>query len=248
MYIYAKRIEEEEKVLKIKNIIFDVDGTLWDSAKEVAESWTEILKKHDETKEVTVTREDMYRYMGHTMRDIGLMMLPEIEDTIRKKIMDECMVYEDEYLKEHSGEFYEGLFETVFTLRQMGISLFIVSNCQEGYIETLIEDGGFSLEKAYGEKYSDDDGIDIFDFTDIECYGHTGFEKAENIKLLIEKNNLIKDETVYFGDTEMDEKASNTAGISFIHAAYGFGKAVNPIFTVSDIRLLPKEILEYGKN
>ena len=207
MYIYAKRIEEEEKVLKIKNIIFDVDGTLWDSAKEVAESWTEILKKHDE-----------------------------------------CMVYEDEYLKEHSGEFYEGLFETVFTLRQMGISLFIVSNCQEGYIETLIEDGGFSLEKAYGEKYSDDDGIDIFDFTDIECYGHTGFEKAENIKLLIEKNNLIKDETVYFGDTEMDEKASNTAGISFIHAAYGFGKAVNPIFTVSDIRLLPKEILEYGKN
>lgn len=66
--------------MKIKNIIFDVDGTLWDSSKQVAESWTEILKKHDETHEHVVTQEDMYHYMGHTMKDIGLMMLPDFDE------------------------------------------------------------------------------------------------------------------------------------------------------------------------
>lgn len=231
----------------IKNIIFDVDGTLWDSSKQVAESWTIILAKHDETKYHKVTQDDMYRYMGHTMRDIGLMMLPDLSDEVRESIMDECMAYEDEYLKEHSGEFYDGLFETIFTLRQMGINLFIVSNCQEGYIETLIEDGGFSLQNAYGEKYSYDDGIDVFDFTDIECYGHTGYEKAKNIKLLLERNALKKEETVYLGDTEMDENASDEAQISFVHAAYGFGKASHPIFEVSSIVTLPKFLLDYNK-
>ena len=229
--------------MKISNIIFDVDGTLWNSSKQVAESWTEVLKKHDETKDMVVTQDDMYRYMGHTMRDIGLMMLPEMSEEVRNPIMDECMAYEDEYLKEHSGEFYEGLFETVFFLRQHGISLFIVSNCQEGYIETLIEDGGFSLEKAYGEKYGDND-LDVYDFTDIECYGHTGKGKDENIKLLIEKNALNKEETIYFGDTEMDEKASDAAGIAFAHAASGLGRAAHPIFEVNDIRQLPQLVIK----
>lgn len=229
--------------MKISNIIFDVDGTLWDSSKQVAESWTEILKKHDETKDHIVTQDDMFHYMGHTMSDIGLMMLPDLDDNVRDQILDECMDYEIEYLKEHSGVFYDGLFETIFLLRQRGINLFIVSNCQEGYIETLIEDGGFSLEKAYGEKYGDRD-IDVYDFTDIECYGHTGKGKAENINFLIEKNNLSKEETIYFGDTEMDEKSSDEAGIKFAHAAYGYGKAENPLFEVRDIRELPKFILQ----
>lgn len=67
--------------------------------------------------------------------------------------------------------------------------------------------------------------------------------KAENIKLLIEKNHLIKEETIYLGDTEMDEKASDAAGIAFAYAAYGFGKADHPIIEVKDIRELPQKLL-----
>ena len=49
----------------------------------------------------------------------------------------------------------------------------------------------------------------------------TLLSKAENIKLVMERNGL--ENPVYIGDTDLDGKSSREAGISFIHAAYGFG-------------------------
>ena len=50
----------------------------------------------------------------------------------------------------------------------------------------------------------------------------TGLTKGENIKLIIERNNLIN--SIYVGDTDGDLKASRFAGIPFIYARYGFGE------------------------
>ena len=49
-------------VLK-KGIIFDMDGTLWDSSEIVAKSWTDAIKSYDNTGKV-ITPEDMKRVMG----------------------------------------------------------------------------------------------------------------------------------------------------------------------------------------
>ena len=46
-----------------KGIIFDMDGTLWDSADNVAKSWTLALQ-HCGFEQCVVTQEDMYRVMG----------------------------------------------------------------------------------------------------------------------------------------------------------------------------------------
>ena len=43
-----------------KGILFDLDGTLWDSSEEVAISWTEALKKHSDTKMEITT--EMIKY------------------------------------------------------------------------------------------------------------------------------------------------------------------------------------------
>ncbi|WP_376752442.1 HAD-IA family hydrolase [Rummeliibacillus suwonensis] len=67
--------------------------------------------------------------------------------------------------------------------------LFIVSNCQQGYIE-----GFFQYHKL--KNY----------FLDYEIPSRTGFAKGDNIKLIIERNKLSK--PVYVGDTEGDLKAS----------------------------------------
>ena len=82
--------------------------------------------------------------------------------------------------------------------------LYIVSNCQAGYIEAFLDHYGFW-------KY----------FKDIECYGNNFKQKGENIRLLADRNGL--EASVYVGDIQGDYDASKAAGVGFIHAAYGFG-------------------------
>ena len=82
--------------------------------------------------------------------------------------------------------------------------LYIVSNCQSGYVE------------AFLDYYKLHDLIE-----DTECYGNNEKSKGENIALLYRRNAL--DDAVYVGDIQGDYDASMDAGIKFIHAAYGFG-------------------------
>ena len=80
--------------------------------------------------------------------------------------------------------------------------MFIVSNCQSGYIELFLKKTGLA---PY--------------VTDTECFGDTGMKKAENIRLVVARNGL--QQPVYVGDTKGD-------GVPFVHAVYGFGRAVQP--------------------
>ena len=81
----------------------------------------------------------------------------------------------------------------------------IVSNCQDGYIEAFF--------KAHDtRKY----------FTDWESFGRTGLLKAENIRLVVERNHLKA--PVYVGDVQGDADASHKAGVPIVRAAYGFGE------------------------
>ena len=183
-------------------IIFDLDGTLWDSSVQVIEAWNSIIKKYPETKAV-VTPEKMATYMGKVLEEISAMLFEDISKDRGLEIMTECSDYELEYLKDHSGVPYEDLEET---LKALPYPLFIVSNCQRGYIETFLECCGLG-------KY----------FKDFECSGNTGNPKGENILEIIRRNDIKN--AVYVGDTQGDCNASQVAGIPFIFAEYGFGNA-----------------------
>ena len=56
--------------MRIEAVIFDVDGTLWDSAERVAESWTEAFGHFPETKGRVVSASELAGYMGLTMEKI----------------------------------------------------------------------------------------------------------------------------------------------------------------------------------
>lgn len=183
-------------------VIFDLDGTLWDSSVQVIEAWNSIIKKYPETKAV-VTPEKMATYMGKVLEEISVMLFEDISKDRGLEIMTECSDYELEYLKDHSGVPYEDLEET---LKALPYPLFIVSNCQRGYIETFLECCGLG-------KY----------FKDFECSGNTGNPKGENILEIIRRNEIKN--AVYVGDTQGDCNASRVAGIPFIFAEYGFGNA-----------------------
>lgn len=201
---------------KIDGIIFDLDGTLWDTTERICESWNLILNKHTEIKRGVITREDLTGCMGLPMYDIAAKLFPDEEVSVRNALMDELCIFENGYLAKKGGVLYEGMEDTLMLLGQK-YPLFIVSNCQDGYIEAF-------LTAHNMKKY----------FKDTECWGRTRVSKGESNKILMERNNLKH--PVYVGDTAGDAKSAADAGIPFIFAAYGFGSVDDYSAKVDDIR------------
>ncbi|MBQ9065448.1 MAG: HAD family hydrolase [Blautia sp.] len=206
---------------KKTGILFDLDGTLWDSSAAVVDSWNVVLDKYeDATRKATI--EWMQRLMGKTMIDIENMFLDYLPPERRHVLMKECLDYENEYIAVHGGILFEGVKETLELLKK-DYHLSVVSNCQEGYVPAFF--------KAHGMEQ-------LFD--DYEEYGRTGKVKADNISLVVKRNNL--EQAVYVGDTLGDYNSTKEAGLPFIHAAYGYGEVPERTVKITDIRELPQAV------
>ena len=184
-------------------LLFDLDGTLWDSAPAVAEAWNEIFQReYPGLKPLTV--DDIHGVMGMTMKEISLALYPEADMPRRDEIFDICCRHEVEYLYSHCGALYPDFRAVMESLKAEGYDLAVVSNCQEGYVRAFLISSGAS---------------DLF--IDYEEWERTGLTKGENIRLVMDRNHYAKG--VYIGDTKKDREAALQAHIPFIHAAYGFG-------------------------
>lgn len=185
------------------SIIFDLDGTIWDPIDTVLEAWNRTIEEHDEEGQ-TMTREDFEGVMGLQVKEIEERLFPDVDEEMRSRMLKACLEREEALLGERGGRLYPDVEKVLETLSR-SYKLFIVSNCQDGYIETFYD--YHKLERF---------------FKDFENPGRTGLSKGENIKLIIERNNLKA--PVYVGDTDGDRKAAEYAGIPFVYAKYGFGK------------------------
>ncbi|WP_448903242.1 HAD family hydrolase [Eubacterium sp.] len=199
-------------------IIFDLDGTLWNATKQIAESWNVVFERYDDI-DLRLTTKELEQQMGKLMETIADNLLPNIPVERRYKILQECCEYENKYLLTHSGVLYPDIKDTFKKLNEK-YSVYIVSNCQAGYIEAF-------LKVTDLEKY----------VTDFENPGRTGNPKADNIRLVIERNNL--DKAFYVGDTQGDYDATMAAGIPFIFAAYGFGNIDGDEEEIQGLKELP---------
>lgn len=206
-------------------VIFDLDGTLWDSTQAVCDIWNIVISRERGIPS-RLTRQNICDLMGKTMADIAAAIFPDLPLPERTALMDLCGKAENDYLRVNGAILYEGLEDTLAALSDR-YGLYIVSNCQDGYIQAF-------LEAHRLVKY----------FSDIEMYGRTGMPKWDNIRLLMERNGLT--EAVYVGDTEGDQKAAKKAGIPFIHAAYGFGTASDPDGVIHRFTELPECIQKLG--
>lgn len=189
--------------MDIDSIIFDLDGTLWDSSKTVAQSWTQVVQGSPYGKG-TITEEDLSKMMGLQTQEIAAILFDYLDEEKQMELILACCQREQDDLLRKGGILYPQLEETLLALSKK-FRLFIVSNCQEGYIETF-----YAFHKL--EKY----------FLDFENPGRTGLSKGENIQLVMERNHIKK--AVYVGDTQGDMLSAKFAGIPFVFASYGFGK------------------------
>ena len=191
--------------MNYESLIFDIDGTLWDSRQLVAEGYNIQLEKEG-LSHLAVTAEDLRPLFGKVMTEIADSILASIDPSERYDLMERCMKTENDYLFANECRIgYPKVKETLAKLAKK-YRLFIVSNSQCGYPELCIDKLGLG---DYIEGHL--------------CFGDTGTSKGKTIRTLIEKHNIGS--CIYIGDTQGDLEACQEAGIPFIFCTYGLGQA-----------------------
>lgn len=213
-------------------IIFDLDGTLWDSTEAVAHSWNTACGCN------RFTADDVKSIMGLTMEEIAAKFFPEKSPSERAEIIEKCCKVENEYLRFHGGSIYPN---TEKTLRELAKSykLFIVSNCQKGYIEAFLEyyklgdviSGALCWGDTRSQVSPPKNGTDAVQQSG--DFGDTNSPKADNISAIINRHGLKN--PLYVGDTQGDCNSAYKAKAKFAFAAYGFGTADRMEFRLNDI-------------
>ena len=189
--------------MNYESLIFDVDGTLWDSRSLVAEGYNIQLEKEG-LSHLAVTVDDLTPLFGKVMTDLADALLGTIPPETRYELMERCMATENRYLQEnpcHIG--YPKVKETIAELSKKH-RIFIVTNAQCGYAEVCIEKLGL---KDYVSGWL--------------CFGDTGTSKGKTIRTLMAKHGI--EDAIYIGDTQGDYEATVEAEIPFIWCSFGFG-------------------------
>ena len=189
------------------SIIFDVDGTLWDSTEIVAQAWTWYLQTREHM-DITLTSQRLMSLFGQLLPDIARQLFPDVSEEEQLRLIDGCCQAEHRALLKECAPLYEDL-EKALALLSAKYSLYIVSNCQSGYIEVFLEATGFG-------KY----------FKGHLCNGDNNLDKGSNIALIAQ--NYSMESPVYVGDTMGDFLSCRKAGVPFVFASYGFGKVPEP--------------------
>lgn len=194
------------------SIIFDVDGTLWDSTDVVAKALTDYLRQKEQI-DLTITAGQLKTLFGKPLAEIAALVFPEYPENEQLRLIDGCCEAEHALLHITGAPLYEDL-EKALQILSAQYPLYIVSNSQCGYIELF-------LEKTRFAKY----------FQGHLCNGDTGLDKGSNIRQIADQNGL-KD-PVYVGDTMGDFEACRKAGVPFVLAEYGFGEVSEPDMRIS---------------
>ena len=189
--------------MEFESLIFDIDGTLWDSRALVAEGYNAQLKEEG-LEHLSVDAEVLKTVFGKVMVEIADILFATLPEAERYPLLERCMARENQHL--HESECHIGYPKVKETLEELHKThrLFIVSNSQSGYPELCMDKLGLN-HLISGHL----------------CFGQTLTCKGETIKKLMADCGITS--ACYIGDTEGDREAAAYAGIPFVWCSFGFG-------------------------
>lgn len=187
----------------LEAVVFDVDGTLWDACREVMAAWDH-AKKELFGQPFEMDFDLFVSLFGKTTIAFAPHLFPgePIDQALEKTV--QVQEASAKWLRKQPAQVFDGVREMMQELSKH-YQIYIVSNCQLGYIETVIEAGGL-------EPYVNDH----------LCYGETMVPKSETIRMIMERNHV--ENIVYVGDTPADAEACKEADVPFLFVEYGFGE------------------------
>lgn len=188
----------------VKLIIFDLDGTLCDTICDLADAVNFSLKKMGYP---IHSLEAIKGFVGNGIKNLIIRSMPESE-RVEEKI-EETKKFFFEYYKVHFADktaAYDGIVETVNTLKEKGIKLAVCTNKEDTMAKAVVKKlfgDTFSLVLGQGDKFP------LKPNPDSSYY-------------IMETIGAKKEDTVFIGDSDVDIKTAKNAGLKSIGVSWGF--------------------------
>lgn len=189
--------------MKYKYILFDLDGTISESAEGIRMSLEHMIK---ETGVPMVDLSDYTKYIGPPLLDTikNLCKIPE------EKWDEAYTLYKNYY--DQKGRFtnkpYDGIEEVLTKLREKGVKLAVCTSKLEEVAHVVMKELG------------------LFDYFDAVCGSNresTRKDKKDLIPYAVETLGGTLPEAVMLGDTRYDAKGAMECNVDFIACSYGYG-------------------------
>ncbi|MBQ4154679.1 MAG: HAD-IA family hydrolase [Clostridia bacterium] len=191
--------------MKFKAVLFDLDGTLANSLKDLALSTNHVLKKYgfEERPE-----ENFKFYAGDGMAKMIARAMPQerVEDMLQTLLADFLEYYAVHYADNTSP--YDGLVELVKKLKESGLKIAVVTNKAQKAAESVVT-------KLFG---------DTFDYIMGMRPDIPAKPDPTAVLMVMEELGVKPEECAFVGDTSMDIAAGVNAGAFPVGVLWGFRK------------------------
>lgn len=199
------------------NYIFDFDGTIINSQKDVFLCFERAFEKVNYEIDKSRLNPDV---IGPPLKEIIKLIAPELKDEV---LIDEiCSVFRNIYDNDPNDNtfIYDGVYEFLKHLKEENKKVFMATF--KPMAPTLMLSKKLHIEEFFDDIY----GIDKFG---------KHITKQEMIEDIISKYSLDKSKTVMIGDAPTDMTAAHNAGIKGIGVLWGYGSNKQPLIENSDI-------------
>ncbi len=187
--------------MRFTNIIFDFDGTLTDSRRDIAGAQLWALRQLGVH---SYREEDLYPLIGKPLHDTFASLLPDHQ---HGRIPEAIALYAEYYPPRalDTTVLFPGVRETLTVLRQRGHRLAIASTKKGAGILRATEFFGIT---AFFDQLQGSDGIPFKPAPDV-------------LHLILDAQGWDRRETIMVGDTDGDLQAGRAAGVATCAVTYG---------------------------
>ena len=188
---------------KIRNIIWDMDGTLMDTLQDLAMAVNHALRKYNMPER---TMEQIRRSVGNGVRRLVLLSVPDGEQNPQfQAVFDEFRNWYLLHCEDHTVP-YEGIQNVLHELKSAGYRMAIVSNkLQEGIDELHRRWFSDTIDVAIGERP-----------------GIARKPAPDMVRLAMSELGASVGDSVYIGDSDVDLATARNSGLQCISVLWGF--------------------------